>query len=430
MKKYKYLIVVLFLWLNVRSFAQLYMNPHSVAFANAYSTQARGANVIGWNPANLGLSGNPKFSMNFGFLPFLPFPSVQINNNAISPFRLNERFFTGGYLDDEDKEELLAFFPDDGLNINTLVQMRLLEMSFGNWAFSVGSEVTGSVVFPKSLFHFVFFGNEFKKPLDLSNTNVEMQSVVTVALAHGREVVIPYISDIVEQLSAGASIKALFGFGYAGSDKMDASTITFEDRIELDGDLEAKYGTGGFGMAFDIGLAAIINEKMSANISLNNLFGFLKWGLVEAEKVKYSYFMEIASEDFEYIDSLFEEGVQTDTSFSIDSFSSNYPSYLLLGFQYEVLPNLSLYSNIRQCFSDDFASSYLPKVSFAAEYKSIIWLPLRAGISFGGLEKFQWGIGSGLNFKNYSFNWGFSQIGGIFNYAKGFALSFGQQITF
>jgi len=430
MKKYRYLIVVLLLGLNVSSFAQLYMNPHSVAFSNAYSTQARGANVIGWNPANLGLSGNPKFSMNFGILPLLPFPSMQISNNAISPFRLNEHFFTGGYLDDEDKEELLSFFPDDGLSINPLIQMRLLEMSFGNWAFSIGSEVTGSVVLPKSLFHFVFFGNEFEKPLALSNTNVEMQSVVTVALAHGREVKIPYISDNVEQLSAGASIKALFGLGYAGFDKMDASITTFEDRIKLDGDLEAKYGTGGFGMAFDIGLAAIINEKISANLSLNNLLGSIRWGLLKAEKVKYSYFAEIASEDFEYADSLFEEGIQTDTTFSIDNFSSNYPSYMLLGFQYEVLPNLSLYSNIRQYFSDDFASSYLPKVSFAAEYKSIPWLPLRAGISLGGLEKFQWGIGSGLKFKSYSFNWGFSQTGGMFNHAKGFVFSLGQSLIF
>jgi len=48
----------------------------------------------------------------------------------------------------------------------------------------------------------------------------------------------------------------------------------------------------------------------------------------------------------------------------------------------------------------------------------------------GGIESFQWGIGTGLNFRNYTLDIGFFQIGGIFNHAKGFAFSFGQSIRF
>jgi hypothetical protein len=420
-------IIIVF---SVTGFAQLYINPSSTALAGAYSTKARGAHVIGWNPANLGLTGNPGFSINFGLIPLTPIPSIQISNSSLSPFKLNDHFFTGSYLNDKDKEELLDYFPDDGLHVNPLIQMRILEMSFGRWAFSIGAEATGALALPKSLFHLVFFGNEFNKPIDLSDTNVEMQSVVTVALAHGREVTIPVLSDYVEKLSAGAAIKALMGVGYAGFDRMQGLVTTYQDRVALDGDMAATYGKGGLGMALDIGLATNINKKMAANISINNLFGYVNWGNIEAEKVEYSIFTEVFSEDFADIDSVMDASVQTDTSYSVGKFTSNYPTYLLMGFQYDVLENFSLYSTLKQYFSEDLAATRIPKISVGAEYEILPFLPVRLGFAFGGIESFQWGCGTGLNFRNYVLDIGFSQIGGMFDHATGFAFSFGQSIRF
>jgi len=430
MNKFKHIIVI-FLLISTTIFAQYYINPVSTAMAGAYGTKARGAYINGWNPANLGLAGNPRFSMNFGILPLVPFPSVQISNSAVSPFVLKEHFFTGGYLSTSEKEELLDYFPDDGLSFNPLIQFPLVNLSFGRWALSIGSEVTGVVTLPKSLFHFVFFGNEFGKPaLDLEETNVEMQMVNSISLAHGREVTIPVLSDVVEQTTAGVAVKALVGGGYTGFTKVSGKVTTYPDKLVLDGDMEAVYGVGGFGMAFDLGLATVINEKMSANVSLNNLFGFVNWGIVDAEKAEYSILTEVYSDEFADMDSLLDAGVRKDTTYAISNFSSNYPTYLLLGFQYNVLNNLTAYATVKQYFSNDLAASYLPKVSLAAEYYATPWLPTRFGISFGGLEKFQWGIGTGLNFKHYAMDLGFSQIGGIFNHARGFAFSFGQSILF
>ena len=430
MKNIKHTISTI-LFISSTVFAQYYINPVSTSLAGAYATKARGAYISGWNPANLGLDNNPRFAMNFGFLPLIPFPSVRISNSAVSPFILNEHFFTGGYLDDQDKEDLLAYFPDDGFSVNPLIQFPLLSMSFGRWALSIGTEVTGVVTLPKSLFNFVFFGNEFGKPmLDLNTTNVEMQAVTSIALAHGREVSIPVLSDVVEKTTAGIAVKALVGLGYTGFNNVSGTAITYPDKMVLDGDMEAVYGLGGLGMAIDLGLATVINEKMSANVSLNNLLGFVNWGIVEAEKVEYSIFTEIYNEDFGDMDSLLDDGVNTDTTYSISNFTSNYPAYLLVGFEYRVLDDLMTYATIKQYFSDDLASTYLPKVSVAAEYEVTPWFPARIGFAFGGLEKFQWGIGTGLNFRHYAMDIGFSQIGGIFNHARGFSISFGQSILF
>ena len=53
MKKIKYIVVGALLVIVSQGYSQLYMNPRSISFADAYATQARGGDVIGWNPANL-----------------------------------------------------------------------------------------------------------------------------------------------------------------------------------------------------------------------------------------------------------------------------------------------------------------------------------------------------------------------------------------
>ncbi|MFA4839318.1 MAG: DUF5723 family protein [Candidatus Neomarinimicrobiota bacterium] len=433
--KHKYFaIFTIALILAGNGFAQLYMNPQSIALANAYSAKARGADVIGWNPANLGLDGNPSFSVQFGILPLVPVISMQINNNTISPFWINEKFMTGTYLTDKDKESLMDDIPDEGLDFTPLLHLRILDVSFGRWAVSIGHEVTGTIVLPKSLFRLAFFGNEFEKPIDLGETDAEMQSVTTVAVAHGREIGIPYsipvLSELVQKVAVGGAAKLLIGTGYVGFEKMNGTVTTYDDRIDLNGNLKARYGVGGVGVAFDLGAAAEINNQITANISLNNLFGFVNWGIAESGIAEYSFAAEIPSEDFDKIDSLLEAGVREDTTYETDRFSTHYPAYLLVGCAYKFAENMDIYANYRQYFRDQLASSVSPTISVACEYRPLDWLPIRAGISVGGLERSQMGFGFGLNFLHYKLDFGISQTGGVFNHAKGMAFSFSQSLVF
>jgi hypothetical protein len=416
------------------SFSQLYMYPRSTAFANSYLTQSRGADVIGWNPANLGFSDNPSFSMDFGLVPIVPIPpSIVIMNNSISPYWVNS-FFTGEYLDDNDKDELLGYFPADGLNISPILQMRFLGLSFGRWAVSIGAEIHAAAVIPKSLFEFMFQGNELNKPIDLSTTDVGMQSVVSLALSHGRELnrYIPYISDYTDKIYWGIGAKLLLGAGYAKIERMNSSITAYKDRFVLEGDVIGRYGLGGVGAAFDAGIT-VINNKVSAGLSLNNMFGFVNWGLSESEEAHYSVYSEIFSKDYENyedLDSLLEEGVESDTVYSIDSFNSKYPSYMLLGVQYNPANNLSLYANLRQYFRSGIVNNVTPTLSIACEYRPARWLPLRLGFAVGGFEKYQFGFGFGLNFNNYALDLGVGTTGGLFNKTKGVAFSMGQKLIF
>lgn len=437
MKKSIFLFAVVFIMLGFvsTSYSQLYMYPRSIALANSYLTQSRGADVIGWNPANLGFSDNPSFSMDFGLIPIVPVPpSIVIMNNSISPYWVNS-FFTGEYLDDNDKDELLGYFPADGLNISPILQMRFLGLSFGRWAISIGAEVNAATVIPKSLFQFMFQGNELNQPIDLSTMDVGAQSVVSLALSHGRELstYIPYLSDCTDKIYWGIGAKLLLGAGYAKIERMNSSITAYEDRFVLEADAMGRYGLGGVGAAFDAGINTVINDKVSAGLSLNNMFGFVNWGLSEAEEAHYSIYSEIFSEDYENyedLDSLLEEGVESDTVYSIGSFNSRYPSYMLLGVQYNPFENLNLYVNLRQYFREGIVNDVTPALSIACEYKPTNWLPLRLGFAVGGFEKYQFGFGFGLNFRNYAVDFSIGAIGGAFNKTKGIAFSMGQKLIF
>ncbi|MFH1214727.1 MAG: DUF5723 family protein [Candidatus Neomarinimicrobiota bacterium] len=435
MNKNKFLTLLIVLATVSQGYAQLYMNPRSISLAGAYATLARGGDVIGWNPANLGLYDNPKLNLNFGVIPLLPFPALQVSNDAISPWVLNKYFFTGEYLDDAAKDKFLSYFPDDGININPLVQMRFVNFSIDDWAFTLGAEVTGKVVAPKSLFHLALFGNEFGEAIDLSDTDLELQSVVTLGAAHGWEIrKIPYIdfniNNYVDKLAVGVAAKILVGAAYAGFDDLSATATTYEDKVVLDGSVKGQYGIGGTGLAVDLGAAAIINKRMTANLALNNVIGFVHWGIKDAKVVEYSIFTEIPSSDYDIADSLIEDSVKEDTTYAISGFSSNYPAYLLMGFEYRVLSNLHVMANYRQYFSNDLAAATLPAFSVAGEYYPLPWLPVRAGMAVGGTDKFKWGFGSGLAFNHYHFDWGFAQIGGFFNHGKGIAFCFDQSLIF
>ncbi len=430
-------ITTTLLMINLIS-AQVAIGPRSIATAGTFATQARGDEVIGWNPANLGFPDNPHFGLRFGILPVLaPFPSVQVNTDAISVNWFNEWFTKGNYLDAGDKADLLSVFPSGGININPLISAKLIGMNFGSFAVSISPEFHTSVSLPKGLFEFVLEGNEFNEPIDLSNLTVQSQAVIPISFAYGLKLEIPGLEQFVQNTYVGGAFKLLTGLAYADLEDFTGHITMHKDRIRVNGEATAKYAVGGFGTAFDVGVAVDLTESMRANAAINNLIGFVNWSESRAEEIKYVFDGELLSSEFEDFNTKYTQEQQdsvfnvVDTTIAIEAFSANYPPFMILGFEYRnIIPELDVFVNYRQDLSKEYYFDVTPRISGGLEFKSIKWLPLRAGLAFGGFESFQWGIGFGLIFGHYRFDFGFAQDGGFFNHAKGFSLSIGQQLIF
>ncbi len=418
------------------AFSQVNVNPRSVATAGSFATQARGDEVFGWNPANLGLEDNPGFGMSFGLLPFIPYPTLQMNNDLVTVNWFRDWFTKGNYLDAGDKADLLNTFPTDGVQISPLVSAKLIGMSFGSFAWSITPEVQTHVVLPKGLFEFVLEGNEFGKPVSLRDLAVDVQAIVPVSFAYGRQITIPGLAQFVQATYVGMAAKFLIGAANMTTEEFNMELTTFEDRIFAEGEVTGKYAFGGFGTAFDIGAVVDITGKMRANVALNNAIGFINWSDAAAEEFQVSFNGEVLSSEFEDLGDYTDEQMDSvfnviDTTFATEPFGSNYPPYLLFGFEYrDIIPALDVYVNYRQDLSDDYYFDYTPRLSAGIQYAPLKWLPLRSGIALGGYEAFQWGIGLGLNFSHYALDIGFSQNGGLFNSASGFSISIGQRLYF
>ncbi len=416
--------------------AQVALSPVSVSTAGTFATQSRGDEAIGWNPANLGINDNPGFGMSFGFLPFVPYPSLQLNNDLVSVNWFREWFTKGEYLDEADKADLLSTFPTDGVQFSPLISAKLIGMNFGSFAVSIIPELHTHVTLPKGLFEFVLKGNEFEEPISLEDLSIEVQSVIPISFAYGRQVSIPGLASLVQATYVGGAIKFLAGATNMTTDKFTGRITMYEDRVIAEGEVTGRYAVGGFGTAFDLGAVVDITDKMRANASINNAIGFINWMDTSAEEFQMSFSGELYSSEFEDFGDYSDEQIDSifnvvDTTFATEPFGSNYPAYMLLGFEYrDILPAFDVYVNYRQNLSDDYYFEYTPRLSAAFQYRPLDWLPLRGGIAVGGFVGFQWGIGFGLNFKHYALDFGFSQDGGMFNSANGFSVSLGQHLYF
>ena len=408
------------------AFSQNVMIPSSLGTAGTIATQSRGDDVIGRNPANLGFVDNPDFSMSFGIIPIVPIPAVRIENSAVSVNWLADYLFSGQYLYANTKNEMLSVFNDDAWDLNPLLYAKILGISSGNFAFTIGAEVNTNITLPTSVLNFAMYGNKFGEEISLDKIDVSAQAIIPFSLSYGFPLNIPNIDFGNNYLGFG--VKLLWGVGHGEVDYFEGGLTTYNDRIVGTGSGRVKYSTDGFGLAFDLGWAMKIGDNITTNLAVQNLFGFIKWKDKNSEMMELTFDADVeVTDDFEgFLDEIANE----DTTYSIKGYTSDYPTYLIAGFEYDVIPSIHLFLNYKQYFNEEFQFSTTPRFSVATKMSPAKWFPIRLGVAVGGFEKFQVGIGMGLHAKHYHFDLGVTQTGGAFNSARGVGFSIGQKILF
>lgn len=427
----KFSIVLGVLMITASLDAQVYLGPKSIGYANAFVTQSRGAEVIGWNPANLGYNDNPTYSLKFGVIPFIPFPNTQLTNSAISFSWFNRYIGRGGHLTNTDKHNMLAAFPSSGWDITPMLNTKFIGYSYGNTAITLEGNLQGNLLVPTSLLGLIFYGNRIDQSVQINDFRTEAQAVGALTLAQARNINIPYLSRYINELYIGGGVKTLLGIGYAGTDPISARFDTRDaDHISLDSKIKAQYALGGFGIAFDAGISAVVNNRIKAGISVQNLFGFIQWNGKHTEGYKYDMHFESDTLDRKEVnfDNLYDNAVKVDTTFDPGRFRTPYPGYLLMGMEYSLTNEITLYGAYQQGFSNRFSSSIVPRFSLAGDYHPFRWIRLRSGIALGGKERFQMTAGLGLHSRHYSFDLGIATVHGFFNHSRGITFALGQEI--
>jgi len=355
------------------------MNARAVGLGGAYTAIARGVHSPLWNPANLGLSDNPKFSMT------LIGTSIGAWNNSFSLGMYNK--YNGEYLTEDDIKDILNSIPDDGFRSNTEAFVNALSFSAGRFALTIGVLSGGFANAAKTFFEIPLTGTEINKTYEFSDTDASSLAAGLVGVSWGQ----PIQVDFAEEFTVGGTLNFFFAGAYANADTTRFTIDSKPYGMDVDGLYSLTYAyNGSVGYGINLGSAARLNKKWTVSLGVTNLISSIPFDKeVKTEKGNFS------------LDSLnvltdFDEDAQ-DSSWTVEasSFSTKFPAVLHLGCAYregDVIMAVDYY----QAFTKGMYGSTSPQLSVGTEWQGVSWLPLRMGVVMGGYIGFGTSFGIGI----------------------------------
>ncbi|OVE79351.1 hypothetical protein BVY01_02780, partial [bacterium I07] len=389
-----------------------------LGMAGAYTAIARGIHAPVYNPANLGLPDNSKFSFTF--------VSATAGgwNNSFNNNHFNQ--YNGQHLTSGDIEDILSNIPESGFGLGIDTYVQALSFSVGRFALTLAGIAVSRITLDKALFDIAFNGIYTDESYNLDENEAEAvgYGAIQVSYAH------PFKISGNNTLSVGANLSYYYAGGYARADQASFLLDMRKYDFDLDGRYEASYaypdsGAGGTGVGLDLGVASTFGDRATLSFSLMNVLGSLPW----SDEMK----REIGYVRGEGLTVLGIEDAVTDSSWSVtggESMSSRLPLIIRLGGSYDVAGFL-LAADYVQSFSDSPWSSTKPQLSLGAEFMSIPVLGLRAGFMVGGRMGFASSFGISLRPGWFVLDIGVMNRGFISpNSSKGFIFGFELGLNF
>ena len=434
MKKIIILLFIITAYVYPQSFDGI-----SPGLAGNYMTMSRGVNALGWNPANLALSrGN---GIEISLLSF----NSSLYNNSFSLDTYN-RFFTeeghGGYWNTKDKNELLDIMSDNGLRMDVGVNANILGLAFNNFGMAVQMIGQGytKLAANKEPFEMVLFGETIDRSYQYeqsSQVKAAAYSAMKISFGYAYPINMKWLRPELKDLAIGLTWNRYVGFAVAQSRKAD---VLFE---RIPGDEESlKYAllmeartanasgsSSGTGNGFDFGLSSGWGKNIDFSWSFTNVGASIKW-VGDTEKHYLYHADSVAIEDIDKDD---DESSKTeiDTTYDIGSFRTSLPAMMRMGAVYHLSQQWKVSAEYHQGLNRAFGNSVRMRLGAATEYKALPWLPLRGGLAFGGIEGSQLGMGFGLHFPFFQFDYSFAMKGGLWpTYAKGLFNAVSMKLVF
>jgi hypothetical protein len=120
----------------------------------------------------------------------------------------------------------------------------------------------------------------------------------------------------------------------------------------------------------------------------------------------------------------------SDTTYAISGFSSNLAPLVRLGLARKYR-RMTWSIDWEQGLFTGPAQGVTPRLASGIEYEAIGFLPIRAGMAFGGRQGSNYSMGFGLHFGSYNFDLGLAASGTpSFPHTKGVRIALGMALIF
>ncbi len=355
-----------------------------------YTAIARGFNATAWNPANLGLDGNPRFTLGMS-------PQVAMGTGPITLADFKD--YGGIVVPQNVREQWLQKVADNnGQDVDGDINVTPLAMSFGSIAISATTTVRANGALPPAVAELLLFGNAGRtgvpQDYELADLALDANATSTVALAYGRKM--PLVP--VGELSIGVTGKYIIGHG-AASLRDNGSTITSNPvAINLNAPFvvtDTAEWQNGSGFGFDVGATWKVGN-LRASAVVHDIVSTFKW---DTDNLYYmpveATFQEGSGSEF--ADSLIPlntapQALQDELRARIED-AKPVPT-IALGVAWSGLPRITLVGDIRQRVGDGLERGAATQIGVGAELRLIPFVPLRGGITtLGNGMRFSGGLG-------------------------------------
>lgn len=394
----------------------------ATAMGGNYTAVARNFNAAAWNPANLALDGNSRFSIALS-------PQFGMGSGPITLADLNE--YEGIVVPQAVREQWLRRVIDNGgQDLDADANVTPIAMSIGNFGISATTTLRANGAIPAAFAELILFGNAGRTgtPQDytLADLAVDANATSTIALAYGRKVPLVPLGE----LALGVTGKYVMGH-HAGSLRDNGSTVTSNPvAVNVNAPLvvtdTAEFINGtGFGM--DVGATWKLGHLTTAAV-VHDLFSTFAW---DTDNL---YYLPV--------EATFEQGQNSEVSDSLMPLSSapvalqqelraritdSKPTpTLALGVAWTGFRRLTLAADLRQRFGDGLELGPSTRIGLGAELRLIPFVPLRAGVStLGEGMRFSGGLGFEFGVVNFQVAGTMTSASGRNDTGAGFTLSFG-----
>ncbi len=384
--------------------------------ATSYLARATGHEASFWNPANLGLSRNPDWSVGLN-------ASAYFSNNALGYGQITDLY--GEYLDAAEKSRLLADVRDatggDPMALAFDIGAQGLGASFGRFAAGIGGIGAGNAELTPDALELLLFGNVGEtgegRNFNFDDTSANFWSLYGGYVSYAQPFRFESLPD------AGFSVGGTVRAGVArdlllirnSNSQLIYEPLALEVALEK---VQSCGGTAGRAWAMDLGFSMEWGERLVAGVALINAFKKISWD-ESAFKIT-SYDIDATYTDiavvsttlgFDELDAAAQDRVRD----LLDE--ATLPRSLQFGSLYQFSPRLDVSLDYTELIGGDLRSRWNRVLATGSEFRLLPWMPLRAGVatSFeqfgltGGLGLY----GGPLHFDFAIGRWGFGGGDGI-----------------
>jgi len=448
-------------------------NPRAISMANTNAAASKGLFSVGYNPANLMTTENRHWELT----TVLPLPTLNFTVGTDFLTIEDYNYFFGGVekngetvgrtLDEKDKQRLLEIFDGGGM-FGVDVALNLFSISYkanekiGAFAFTITDNISSKFNFPQDIVELGLYGNPQNKIYNFDDAEIKSWWIRNYSLSYARDLN-ELNQNIFERISAGITLKLVHGYSYVTTERVNSTITTdsnnvitangdflayssFSPDFEVDYDFDAPFPKqqkedakagpfptpAGKGFGFDLGVNAKLNDIWSFGLAVTDI-GSINW---TEDVARFSsntaiYLKDLTDEKeidslkdaikgekepWSEISSSLSTALRMGATFQLDKYlDGNFPGEMLIAFDYN------------QGFNDQPGNTKSPRFSLGTEWKPANWIPIRTGFSFGGLHKFRWAFGFGLDTGLLEFNLASNDFQYLFmqNSAKRISFAFG-----